>query len=60
MGAEEWQSYLELIDQQLSSIEVEDDDQWEDIEDDEEEGREGRAHSSWSAGYRKCKSVNPL
>ena len=38
MGSEEWQSYLELIDQQLSTLEIEDDeDQWEDIEEEEEE-----------------------
>ena len=32
-----WQSYLDLIDQQLSNLEIEgDEDQWEDVEDDEE------------------------
>ena len=33
----DWQSYLDLIDQQLSNLEIEgDEDQWEDVEDDEE------------------------
>lgn len=34
----DWQSYLDLIDQQLSSLEIEEDgDQWEDVEDDDED-----------------------
>lgn len=37
-GEMDWQSYLDLIDQQLSSLEIEgDEDQWEDVEDDEDE-----------------------
>jgi tetratricopeptide (TPR) repeat protein len=34
---EQWQGYLDLIDQQLSTIDIEEEGQWEDIEDDEEE-----------------------
>ena len=37
----DWQSYLDLIDQQLSNLEIEgDEDQWEDVEDDEESEEE--------------------
>lgn len=37
MGAEEWHSYLELFDQQLSALEIDEDDQWEDAEEEEDE-----------------------
>ena len=37
MDAEQWKSYVELFDQQLSNLEVEADGQWEDEEEEDED-----------------------